>query len=40
MSLADEQIAGICLAEGARLATRNVRDFEHVEGLDLLNPFG
>lgn len=40
MSLPDAQIAGICLAAGAELATRNVRDFSHLEGLDLINPFG
>ncbi|MBK8460903.1 MAG: PIN domain-containing protein [Micropruina sp.] len=39
MGLADAQIAGICLASGARLATRNVRDFERVAGLALVNPF-
>ncbi|NHA69297.1 PIN domain-containing protein [Phycicoccus flavus] len=40
MSLADAQIAGICLAGGHRLATRNTRDFSAVEGLALLDPFG
>lgn len=39
MSLADAQIAGSCLANGSTLATRNVRDFDHVEGLTLLSPF-
>ncbi len=40
MSLADAQIAGICLAGGHQLATRNVRDFEAVADLTVLNPFG
>ena len=40
MSLADAQIAGICLAGGYELATRNVRDFEAVAGLSTVNPFG
>lgn len=40
MSLADAQIAGICVAGGHRLATRNVRDFESVANLAVLNPFG
>ena len=39
MSLADAQIAGICLAHTAALATRNVKDFTHVSGLTLINPF-
>jgi predicted nucleic acid-binding protein len=39
MTLADAQIAGICLANAASLATRNVRDFEHVPQLSLSNPF-
>ncbi|HQZ00966.1 MAG TPA: type II toxin-antitoxin system VapC family toxin [Propionicimonas sp.] len=40
MSLADAQIAGICLAGGHQLATRNVRDFEAVADLAVINPFG
>lgn len=40
MSLADAQIAGICLAGDHRLATRNVRDFSHTTGLTIVNPFG
>lgn len=40
MSLADAQIAGICLAGGHQLATRNIRDFEVVADLAVLNPFG
>lgn len=39
MSLADAQIAGICLAGGHELATRNVRDFEGVVDLTVINPF-
>jgi toxin FitB len=39
MGLADAQIAGIGLAGGYRLATRNVRDFEGVAGLELVDPF-
>lgn len=40
MGLADAQIAGICLAGGYELATRNVRDFESVAELRVFNPFG
>jgi predicted nucleic acid-binding protein len=40
MSLADAQIAGICMAGGYQLATRNVRDFEAIADLRVLNPFG
>ncbi|MEJ7794571.1 MAG: PIN domain-containing protein [Nocardioides sp.] len=40
MGLADAQIAGICLNAGLTLATRNVRDFEDVPGLDVIDPFG
>ena len=40
MSLADAQIAGICLAGGHQLATRNVRDFEAVADLAVINPCG
>lgn len=39
MSLADAQIAGICLAQAATLATRNVKDFAEVSDLTLINPF-
>jgi toxin FitB len=39
MALADAQIAGICLASAYRLATRNLRDFERVTALSLVNPF-
>lgn len=39
ISLADAQIAGICLAGGHELATRNVRDFATVADLSVTNPF-
>lgn len=39
MSLADAQVAGICLAGGYELATRNVRDFSTAAGLTICNPF-
>ena len=35
---ADYLIAGICLVRGARLLTRNVRHFERVPGLQLVDP--
>jgi toxin FitB len=39
MSLADAQIAGICLAGNYELATRNVSDFSNTAGLTIINPF-
>lgn len=39
MALADAQIAGICLAGGHDLATRNVRDFVNTAGLTVIDPF-
>jgi predicted nucleic acid-binding protein len=39
MSLADAQIAGICLSGGHSLATRNTQDFAGVAGLTVTNPF-
>ena len=39
MTLADAQIAGTCLAMGAELATRNLKDFEHIDNLSVCNPF-
>lgn len=39
MSLADAQIAGMCLAGGFELATRNVSDFANTAGLNIINPF-
>jgi len=39
IALADAQIAGICLAGGHELATRNVRDFSAIADLTIINPF-
>ncbi|GAA4406235.1 type II toxin-antitoxin system VapC family toxin [Fodinibacter luteus] len=39
IALADAQIAGICLADGYELATRNVRDFSATAGLPVIDPF-
>lgn len=39
MHLADAQIAGICLATGSTLATRNVKHFAHLDDLAVLDPF-
>lgn len=39
MSLADAQIAGVCIAGGHTLATRNVSDFAQAKGLTLIDPF-
>lgn len=38
LSVEDGMIAGICLANGAALATRNVKDFESL-GLELIDPW-
>lgn len=38
MSVQDAMIAAICLVHGAKLATRNVRDFDGLD-LGLVNPF-
>ncbi len=35
----DAQIAAIALTNGLPLATRSVRDFTHITGLELLNPW-
>lgn len=35
---ADAQIAAICAAEDATLATRNIKDFQNI-GIDLINPW-
>lgn len=40
MALADAQIAGICLAHGHELATRNMKDFSNTAGLTAIDPFG
>ena len=37
-SMADAQIAAICLSHGATLATRNTKDFEAF-GVALVNPW-
>lgn len=39
MALADAQIAGICLAGGYDLATRNAKDFSHTANLTVTDPF-
>ena len=38
ISTEDAQIAAIALARQLVLATRNTKDFEHIEGLKLENP--
>ncbi|MEO6789072.1 MAG: type II toxin-antitoxin system VapC family toxin [Chthoniobacteraceae bacterium] len=39
MGLADAIIAATALVHGLTLVTRNMDDFIHVAGLDLINPF-
>lgn len=39
ISLADAQIAGICVSAGLELATRNTSDFAGVRDLAVINPF-
>ena len=39
LAMAEGQIAAICLAQGAKLATRNLKHFEGL-GLVLVNPWG
>jgi toxin FitB len=39
MSLGDALVAGTVLAHGLTLVTRNVEDFQWIQGLPLLNPF-
>jgi len=39
MSPADAKIAGICIAGGYALATRNINDFSTTDGLTVINPF-
>ncbi len=36
----DAQIAAIALAHRMRLATRNTRDYEHIDGLSVVDPWG
>jgi hypothetical protein len=39
ISVEDAQIAAIALAHQMQLATRNTRDFEGIEGLEVVNPW-
>jgi predicted nucleic acid-binding protein len=39
MSLGDALVAGTTLVHGLTLVTRNVEDFQWIQGLSLLNPF-
>ncbi|MEQ8472108.1 MAG: type II toxin-antitoxin system VapC family toxin [Marinoscillum sp.] len=39
ISLGDAIIASNALDHGQTLVTRNTKDFEHIDGLSLLNPF-
>ncbi|MBW4588802.1 type II toxin-antitoxin system VapC family toxin [Aetokthonos hydrillicola Thurmond2011] len=39
MSLGDAIIAGTALSHNYQLITRNIKDFQWIEGLQLLNPF-
>lgn len=39
MKLGDSIIAATALALGAELVTRNVDDFQHIAGLQIINPF-
>ena len=39
ISVEDAQIAAITQANGLALATRNVKDFSGIEGLELINPW-
>ena len=38
VSMADAQIAAICRAHGAAIATRNVKDFQF-SGVEVMNPW-
>nr|WP_300144201.1 type II toxin-antitoxin system VapC family toxin [Propionicimonas sp.] len=40
MGLPEGQMAGICVAREHTLATKNLRDFQGVDELTLVNPFG
>lgn len=35
----DAQVAACCISAGATLATRNVKDFEEIPGLEVINPW-
>ena len=39
IAVEDAQIASIALVGGLRVVTRNVKDFEDIPGLDLINPW-
>ncbi len=39
MTTEDAQIAAIALSQGCSLATRNIKDFIHIDGLELQNPW-
>ena len=39
VSLGDALVAGTALVHGLTLVTRNVQDFQWIQGLSLLNPF-
>ena len=39
ISVEDAQIAAIALANSLAIATRNVKDFSHIDGLAVLNPW-
>ena len=39
MSLGDALVAGTALVHGLTLVTRNIEDFQWIQGLSLLNPF-
>lgn len=39
ISTEDAQIAAIALAANLKLATRNIKDFEAIEGLQVINPW-
>lgn len=39
ISVEDAQIASIALANKANLVTRNVNDFDRIDGLNIVNPF-
>lgn len=38
-TIEDFMIAAICLRNNVALVTRNVKDFDYVEGLEIVNPF-
>jgi toxin FitB len=39
LSLGDSLVAGTAIVHGLTLVTRNVEDFQWIQGLSLLNPF-